>query len=204
MNTQSARTRTAKLIGSTVLVGSLFAALTGCGSNDDGVAPETAPETSAAAEPASSEPEAVRVQLVRVVDGDTIEVQPLDDQGQPNGEPNMTVRMLGIDAPESDACGGAAATENLERIVLDGEPLDLKYDEKSDRTDQYDRTLAYVYSVSMGSSDLGGRQVREGYAAAWYPESEPAPKNFEEYEKLAQISMDQKKGVFAECETVGR
>lgn len=201
MNKHFARTRTAKLMGSTVIVGSLLAALTGCGSSDDGVPAEAAPETTATASATAVEPETLRTELVRIIDGDTIEVKPMKD-GVPTGEPNITVRLLGIDAPEADACGGAAATANLERFALIGSPLDIKYDPKADRTDQYDRTLAYAYQVPMGG-DIGYRQVHEGFAAAWYPEGEPEPEKFEEYEKFNKISIDQKKGVYAECDTIG-
>lgn len=79
--------------------------------------------------------------VVRVVDGDTIVVL-IDGQ-------ERKIRMIGIDAPESvhpdqtrnTEQGKSAADFTAE--LLNGKQVYLEYD--TDRTDDYGRTLAYVW-----------------------------------------------------------
>lgn len=73
----------------------------------------------------------------QVIDGDTITVSGIG-----------TVRLLGVDAPEktggyreSEPYGDAAA--RFMRSLLNGRAVRLEYD--GERTDQYNRILAYVY-----------------------------------------------------------
>ncbi|KKR67334.1 MAG: Thermonuclease family protein [Microgenomates group bacterium GW2011_GWA2_40_6] len=68
--------------------------------------------------------------VTEVVDGDTFKLA--------NGQ---KVRMVGIDAPEMDKCGGMEAKKELEKNILykKVELTDLK-------VDQYGRILALVYS----------------------------------------------------------
>lgn len=80
--------------------------------------------------------------LVRVVDGDTIEVI--------RGSENVVVRMNGIDAPESvhpnkdlNTAEGEAAAVYLEELLSDVDTVYLEYDVEI--LDSYDRALAYVW-----------------------------------------------------------
>jgi micrococcal nuclease len=83
------------------------------------------------------------VRLVRVVDGDTIVV---DLGGQ-----EETVRLIGIDTPESvkpDSpveCYGPEASRELARLLPPGTPLRLARD--TELRDRYDRLLAYVFRL---------------------------------------------------------
>ena len=82
------------------------------------------------------------VEVVRVVDGDTLRVA--IDGG------DVTVRMIGIDTPETvkpDSpveCFGPEASDFAEQ-VLSGATVTLELDESQGSTDQYGRTLAYVW-----------------------------------------------------------
>lgn len=95
-------------------------------------------------------------QVVRVVDGDTLQVEI-------NGQ-NVRVRYIGVDAPESTRvveCFGREATK-FHRELVDGQQLRLERDVSE--TDRFGRLLRYAYL-------LDGRMVneiliREGYAAA--------------------------------------
>jgi micrococcal nuclease len=107
-------------------------------------------------EPQPQAPTAARI--VRVVDGDTIVVR--------TGGSEATVRLLGIDTPETHGgpaeCGGAAASKNLARLARPGAPVRLVTDPRSgDTRDRYGRLLAYV---DNGRGDLGERQLRAGLA----------------------------------------
>lgn len=83
-----------------------------------------------------------KVKLVRVVDGDTIVVN-LNDE-------DVTVRLIGVDAPESvnpdeskNTAEGIEASAFAKEFLSDYDELYLDYD--SDITDDYGRLLAYVW-----------------------------------------------------------
>ena len=85
----------------------------------------------------------VSCRLERVVDGDTIIVRDPDNK-------RLRVRLTGINAPESVAEDesrnteeGRIASKFLKEFLKDTETVYLEYD--VGRTDQYDRTLAYVW-----------------------------------------------------------
>ena len=85
----------------------------------------------------------VSCELERIVDGDTMIVR------DPDGN-RLRVRLTGIDAPESVAEDksrnteeGKAASAFLKELLKDTKTVFLEYD--AERTDQYNRTLAYVW-----------------------------------------------------------
>jgi micrococcal nuclease len=195
---------TVKSIGVTLLAGSMFLALTGCTTNEaEGAGPNASPATASATAEATAESEPMEfpATFLRVIDGDTAEVQPKSEKdGSPVGEP-LTVRLLGIDAPEMDQCGGPEAKAEFERIIEPDTAVLLRYDEKADRVDDYDRALAYMY---LGPSDIASRLVSAGYTGAWYPSSEPEPRKFADYHAAAEAAKTQGKGSWATCGTLGR
>jgi endonuclease YncB( thermonuclease family) len=75
--------------------------------------------------------------VVRVIDGDTIEVAG-----------GTRVRLIGVDTPETGACFAADATRYANELLPAGTRVRLVYDVQ--RLDQYGRTLAYVYKLSDG------------------------------------------------------
>lgn len=184
------------LAGSLVLAGSLLVALTGCSPEGVlGFATEEAGTTS------ETGPMEVAATMVRAVDGDTLVAQPTDlEHGTAVGEP-LRVRVLGIDTPEMDECGGEEAKVEVGRLISEGSPITLRYDEKADRVDRYDRALAYV---EIGPSDLGELLTSSGFAGAWYPQSAPEPSKFAAYDKAAQQAEAQAIGLWSSCGTLGR
>lgn len=91
------------------------------------------------------------VTLIRVVDGDTIIVNDI------NGK-TMKVRLIGIDTPESvnpdkskNTEFGNIASEYTKNLLKGYSNLYLQYDR--DKTDKYDRTLAYVWLSEPSSID---------------------------------------------------
>lgn len=115
-------------------------------SDDTTAPPPTGTEVPAAPPARPGAGPAVRV--VRVVDGDTLEVR------LPSGRVE-SVRLVGINAPESGECLSARAAARLAALVAGG-PVRLERDE-SDR-DQYQRLLRHVYA--------GGRWVNEALVGA--------------------------------------
>ncbi len=79
------------------------------------------------------------VELVRVIDGDTIEVR--------LGEKIESVRLIGIDAPEMDEVQKEKAIESKQYLenLLKNQKIFLEKDETQDDRDAYKRLLRYVF-----------------------------------------------------------
>jgi micrococcal nuclease len=81
-------------------------------------------------------------QVIRVVDGDTLHVR--------LGGRDTTVRMIGMNTPETVKentpveCYGPEASDYAKH-TLANQSVTLEFDESQGRTDQYGRTLAYVW-----------------------------------------------------------
>ncbi|MFC1960778.1 thermonuclease family protein [Chloroflexota bacterium] len=118
------------------------------------------PPPPSAPPPANSTPTAEVVgetaRVVRVIDGDTIDVD-LDGQ-------RYRVRYIGINTPERDeACYQDATDANVDWVA--GQTVTLVKDVSE--TDPYDRLLRYVY---VGDTFVNEALVRDGYAeAVQYP-----------------------------------
>jgi micrococcal nuclease len=105
----------------------------------------------------------VRARVVRVIDGDTIEVS--------IGGQDEDVRYIGVDTPETVKpdtpvqCYGPQASAENHRLV-DGRTVRLVFDRE--RRDVYGRLLAYVYTRARGGAGKSGfvnaTLVRDGYA----------------------------------------
>ena len=98
--------------------------------------------------------------VVRVIDGDTIEVQV--ESG------TATVRLMGIDTPETthptrpvEYYGPQAAA--ITARALTGRTVNLTTDRTGDREDGYGRLLRYVTAEGV---DFNAALIREGYATA--------------------------------------
>lgn len=105
--------------------------------------------------------------VLRVVDGDTVRVA-LAAPRPALLKAEETIRLLGIDAPESASSPrpeghyGAESAAYL-RSLLEGREVLLAHDR--DLRDKYGRLLAYLYTPEEGCVNL--RLVEEGYAAAY-------------------------------------
>ena len=121
----------------------------------DAVAPQPAPDASNAAIPAN----AIAVTVKRVVDGDTIHVF-LDNN-------DVTIRMIGIDTPETVdprkpvQCFGKEAS-NHARQLLNGATVYLEIDDSQGDYDKYNRLLSYIW-MSDGRM-FNQVMIAEGYA----------------------------------------
>lgn len=99
--------------------------------------------------------------IVKVVDGDTIEI---DGEGR-----RATVRLIGIDTPETKRpntpieCYGPEAQDQLNRLLPPGTEVQLEHD--AERTDRYGRELAYVRRAADGLF-VNLAMVRDGFAGA--------------------------------------
>lgn len=128
-----------------------------------------------------------KVKLERVIDGDTLEVS-LDDV-------SLTIRLIGIDTPESvhsdasrNTIWGTYASDYTKMLLENTEYLYLEYDVEPE--DKYGRTLAYVW-LSEDTTDLSNMLnailLQDGYAYdKVYKPNEKYKGEFEKYRITAQ------------------
>lgn len=100
--------------------------------------------------PAATSPAVASAEVVRVIDGDTIEVRIDGDLRR--------VRYIGIDTPERDECYRQESTSKNEELV--GKKR-VRLERDVSETDRFGRLLRYVYA---GELFVNAELVRLGYA----------------------------------------
>lgn len=123
-----------------------------------------------------------RVQLDRVIDGDTIAIK------LANGE-KRTVRLLLIDTPESVKPGTpvqpfSKAASHYIRQQIEGKKLEIEYD-RGERKDTYNRVLAYLFADGKNVNEA---MIQQGYARIAYinPPNTTYLKDFQQAEAAAK------------------
>ena len=112
--------------------------------------------------------------VIRIVDGDTIEI-----------ESGQKVRYIGIDTPEtvdprrSPECFGKQASQYNQQLV-EGKEIYLEKDVSE--TDKYGRLLRYIY-LQPEDISINEQLVKDGYAVA---SSYPPDVKYQEKFKLAE------------------
>jgi micrococcal nuclease len=148
-----------------------------------------------------------------VVDGDTVKVRAFDAR-----RPRYTVRLLGIDTPETVRprtpveCGGREAKGKLlDRAftrprdsdgdgVLDreggqGVRVTLTTDPTQDTFDRYSRLLAYV--TPLGERSLQVAQLQAGWAEVYV--FERRCRRFREFSRAQRSARRAERGVWGAC-----
>jgi len=132
---------------------------------------------------------AEEVQVLRVVDGDTVEVM--------RGGRRERVRYIGIDTPESVApnqpveCFGKEASARNKELV-EGKRVRLEKDVSD--TDRFGRLLRYVW---LGDEQINARLIAEGYAnIATFP---PDVRNQDLYQRLEREARTAGRGLWSAC-----
>jgi endonuclease YncB( thermonuclease family) len=144
------------------------------------------------------DPKVIRAWIVAVVDGDTIKVR--------KGKRRFTVRLIGIDTPETKKpgtaveCGGPEATANLEKLSFrrngDGRRVTLTTDPTQDRTDKYGRMLAHA-KVDTGKV-LQVHQLRAGWATLYVFDSREFLR-FTPFREAVLSAWSADRGVWGKC-----
>ena len=131
--------------------------------------------------------------VLRVVDGDTIEVE--------MGRRRFTVRYIGIDTPETVdprrpvmCYGKEAARRNAE--LVEGKTVLLEKDVSE--TDRYGRLLRYVWA---GGRMVNAVLVEEGYARAHTVP--PDVKYADLFRQLEREAREQGRGLWGSCPAFG-
>ena len=168
-------------LGAVVLLAVLVAVLLfGGEGSEDGVAPNAATYELGGR---------VSGEVLRVVDGDTIEV---DVDGR-----TEDVRLIGVDTPETVKpgepvqCFGPQASEFTKR-VLEGETVRLEFDREL--RDVYDRLLAYVH---VGELFVNAELIDGGFARTL--EIEPNTSRAAELARLQQAAGAAGRGLWGAC-----
>ena len=103
-----------------------------------------------------------RVSLVRIIDGDTVEV--LAGRGLFRKAAKLRIRLYGMDAPESSQQGGTEATKHLQRLIGSRRKLWMNVVD----TDQYGRTVGLIFHRKSRPQDsYNYMMVRDGHARAY-------------------------------------
>jgi micrococcal nuclease len=143
-----------------------------------------------AAKQTASAPGRDTAKVIRAVDGDTLEVS-LKGAKQ-------KVRLIGVDTPETKKPNtpvmyyGQEASDYTKKR-LEGKTVELEWD--VDRTDQYDRLLAYVW---LGDEMFNRTLVQEGYARiATFP---PNVKYVDLFKKDQESARSKGKGIWKDYE----
>lgn len=134
-------------------------------------------------------PPRINAVVVRVVDGDTIEVE--------IGSRTDSVRYIGVDTPESVApgqpveCFGKRASEYNRRLV-EGERVRLV--PGAERRDRYGRLLAYVY---LDGLFVNAELLRRGLAETltFAPNDDFALR----FERIQQAAANAGRGLWGRC-----
>ncbi len=178
---------------SILLVGLVFllaSSLSACETAPSSVPPTQPPptnESSAQDQPATA---LVEAKVVRVIDGDTIEVD--------IGGKLYKVRYIGTDTPETVhpskpvECFGKEAS-NKNRELVEGKIVRLEKDVSE--MDRYGRLLRYVW---VGGIFVNDSLVRQGYAYAYtYP---PDVKYAEQFVQAQREAEENDRGLWAVCQ----
>ena len=112
------------------------------------------PAATAPASAASSKINWTKAKVVRWVDGDTV----VTTKG--------TIRVIGVDTPETGTCGAATATRLANKAAPKGSVIKLGNPRSVVNRDRYNRKLRYVVRKSTGV-DVSAKQIRKGSKARY-------------------------------------
>ena len=134
---------------------------------------------------------ATEVKVVKVIDGDTIEVQ-FNNQTE-------TVRLIGIDTPETVdprkpvQCFGKEASDKA-KSLLNNQTVKLEPDIAQGERDKYGRLLRYVFLDGVNFNQL---MISTGFAHEYTYRSNPYKYQIE-FRQAEQDARNGKKGLWAD------
>lgn len=142
--------------------------------------------------------------VTRVIDGDTLEIDfdIGDSKGSLASDASITgihkIRLLGINTPETVdprrpvQCYGKEASAYLKSLIQ-GEYVQLEYDDTQGQYDKYNRILAYIYT--QDAQMINKKMIAEGYA---YEYTYNTPYKYRDSFKAAQtIAERESRGLWS-------
>jgi endonuclease YncB( thermonuclease family) len=164
-----------------------------CRGPGGGEPPPSPPAAPRPSPPPPDRAQTIRAVIVRVIDGDTIVVRPLEETRRPR----YTVRLLGIDSPERrpKECGTDLATDSARRLAPRGRQVLLKTDPTQPLFDRFDRLLAYA--KLRNGPQLNQAQITRGWAKVFV-----GGRRFQQYDsfkRAAQLASERSLGAWGIC-----
>lgn len=132
-----------------------------------------------------------KARVVRVVDGDTLEVKLMPG-------PKVKVRLLGIDTPEvygGVECGGPQASSTMKKILPGGTIVRLTSDPTQQLKDRYSRLLRYVAKRKL---DVGRRLLYTGHAKVYVYNHKPFQR-VKSYRSARSHAQQHNRGIWKNC-----
>ena len=138
----------------------------------------------------------IKGRVNRVVDGHTLRLRLTGGQ-------HVTVRLIGIDTPETGKsgrrveCGGIEATGRMKKLALRrgrGRIVTLRSDPTQEATDRHGRLLAYVSAAGM---DFGRMMIASGWATTYVLGREFA--RLQTYRAAEASARSARRGVWRKC-----
>lgn len=141
----------------------------------------------------SQEKTLISAKVVEVIDGDTLRVS--------INNTSSLVRMIGINAPESDGpyreieCYGSEAAQDLEQLLPAGSTVILETDPSQDTYDKYDRLLAYVF---LDKVNINEQLIKQGSAHEYTYRT--AYRYQTEFKRAEKEARENQLGLWGVCE----
>ncbi len=112
--------------------------------------------------------------IVKVIDGDTLEIKRLDGEKIEGVNDTLKVRLIGIDTPETVdprrpvECFGKEASNYMKDLAY-GKVAAIDFDPAQAKFDKYGRLLAYVFVKNSGTPPdniifINEEMIKNGYA----------------------------------------
>lgn len=149
--------------------------------------------------------DAVPARYIENIDGDTIIVEMENQNGNLR---EYTVRMIGIDTPETNfsygnepECYGKEATNKTDSLLVTAEDDTVWLEADRRDKDPYGRLLRYVWYVSTIDDQvhfLNADLVAEGYALA--KDYEPNTARQDDLDKAERSAITEGRGMWLECD----
>lgn len=134
--------------------------------------------------------------VVQVVDGDTVRIA--------TGDGRITLRLIGIDTPETVhpsrpvGCFGPEASDEAKRL-LRGAQVWIELDPGQGLTDKYDRMLAYVWTSPTDM--FNWHMIREGFATEYTYDA--AYNHRAAFVAAERVAAGEGRGLWGACQTPG-
>lgn len=124
--------------------------------------------------------------VMKVIDGDTIDLQ--------INSKKETVRLIGIDAPESGACFGSESTIKANELLGSGF-VNFENDSSQGERDRYGRLLGYVFLEN--GTNFAESMIKNGFAKEY---TYNKPYKYQSVFKSAQNEATlNNRGLWAQC-----
>lgn len=143
------------------------------------------------ASPSTIQKDRTQATLIKVVDGDTVQVNVKGIK--------ETIRIIGINTPETVdprkpvECFGKEASDKAKELFSKANAIELEQDLSQDDRDKYKRLLRYVF---IDDVDYGKQMVAEGYA---YEYTYEIPYRYQlDYKEAQRQATENKRGLWGD------